>query len=233
MLGKIVKLTTRETNLAESPVFVESRRASLPSNFEVAIAVAFIFILLLVVSVLGYSIQRSVTDRSQSLAWQQQQVQTVLSLKNRVTESMFPSHDYLITGDKIEKQKLAKTAAGANVLFDQLQNSRQVQAEHFINLDLARQNYNKLLKIEREITAIPNPTGNKHGAELMIQMDGYQGSVLVNLEKFIKEEKSRLNNKQYLAQASERRAFIIIQGLTVFMVFVVLVIGYIGRKNAW
>lgn len=228
-----LKIITRPADVAGEPVRSRRRQSTLPTNFEVAVAVVFIILLLLAVTLLGFSIQRSVTSRMESVAWQHEQVRLVLSLKNYLNETVIIPHDHLILGDNKSKQRFNNLTNRIDNLFNKIKASNNNKKMKITNLNLAREYYLELQKIEGEILSLPNPSDNISAVSLIKKMHLSQGKILQELDRFIREEKKLIDINEKAARVSERRAFMIIQALSVFMVAVVLIIAYIGRKNAW
>lgn len=125
-------------------------------------------------------------------------MKTISDLHTNMHKVLMPPNDYLITGDKKERENFANLVTETASIFEKMRLiGRKTEEEKAIE-DEVQKGFIELQKKAMVLLSTENPVGNKEAARLMKEMDAFGETVAGKLENFhkIKMKEIESHNKR-------------------------------------
>jgi diguanylate cyclase (GGDEF)-like protein len=198
---------------------------SLRARFVLGVAA-----MLLPLALLGAS--AFVSMRNMAAAFQEalddpvQEMHTVMRLQSLVHRAAMPPNDYLIHGEKLERDKFSRLRASVDGAFNDALALKTLWPEQRRLLLLARTEWRRARKIAKSLLALPAPTGSPKAAIEMKRMDAYIDKTAAVLERAHTLTQRELDEAMAKARDIERQALVLIaSGVGVLGLFIAIASG--------
>ena len=158
-------------------------------------------------------------------------VELVGDLQTLINQLLMPPNDYLITGDKKERENFAHLVTEAASIFEKIRiGGSGTKEEKAIGEDVEK-GFIELQQKAMVLLSTENPVGNKEAAKLMEEMDSFADTVSSKLEKFHTLIKNELDDHMEKSSRSNMWAYRIFTFLIILFLFGMVLMIFIITKN--
>ncbi|OGL40280.1 MAG: hypothetical protein A2042_02470 [Candidatus Schekmanbacteria bacterium GWA2_38_11] len=140
-----------------------------------------LFLVLAIFSYINLNSFSSIQKRNDELAKKEN---LITDLQRFIHKILMPPNDYLITGDKKERENFAHLVTEAASTFEKIRLSGGRTSEEIAIADEVEKRFIELQQKAMVLLSTENPVGNKEAAMLMEEMDAFAESVVSKVEKF-------------------------------------------------
>ncbi|MBI5047701.1 MAG: HAMP domain-containing protein [Deltaproteobacteria bacterium] len=138
------------------------------------------FLFLAIFSYVSLNSYSSIQKKTDELA---NKTELISDLQLLISKILMPPNDYLITGDKNEREGFAGLVTQTASLFEKIRISRDKTKEDIAILEDIEKGFIELQKKAMVLLSTENPVGNKEAARLMEEMDAFADDLIVKVEK--------------------------------------------------
>lgn len=194
-------------------------------TYVIGLVILLLFIVFSYVSINSFV---SIQERSRELS---HRIELAGDLQTLIHKLLMPPNDYLITGDKKERENFAHLVTETAALFEKIKSGGSAGKEQRDDEEAVGKGFIELQQKAMVLLSTADPVGNKEAALLMENMDKYGDELGMITDKFHDTIKQEMNIHSERASEIKRNSYLIFT----FLIFVSLV-GMISmvfsiRKN--
>lgn len=154
-------------------------------TYVIGLVILFLFIIFSYVNIGSFV---SMQEKSHELS---SRIELAGDLQTLIQKLLMPANDYLITGDKKERENFTRLVTEAAALFEKIKSGRNEKQEERDNEEAVERGLIELQQKAKVLLSTVDPIGNKEAAALMEDMDKYGdelGMIADNFHDTIKQE---------------------------------------------
>ncbi len=178
---------------------------------RLAIGCAVIAVMLVISGLTALSIQRDAAETAAALVERNETDQTMLAIKADISQSLFPSHDYLIEKDLIDKgPRFSVIVKAVRQDMERLAAAEEAGHQEQALIDDALVQLDELESIQRQIFELTDEELETKGPAMMHKMHEFQRAIVDDFDNFKLAEQAELKKLTADADTRSRRAVALI-----------------------